>query len=197
VDCARATALPISAETGGTRRVSVSQHWRPNVYKRRFIKETIMKTRLPFLPIAAALLLGSVAAQAEPLPECTMHLMVELTPDVPNPHDPGFLSSLLSDHPQYQLSWGGRLDMSLVALDLSGPGPLDRCEDVVDTMRRDGRVLSVYPEPQDTPTVAVAADREAAEEDRARVSVSPYGFGALYWAALHPSQAWRILLPVQ
>lgn len=149
----------------------------------------------PVLSIAAILLLGSAAAHAEPQAECTMHLLVELTPDVPNPHDAGFLSSLLNDHPEYRLSWVGKLDMSLVALDLAGPGPLDRCENVVQTMRRDGRVLSVYQEPQDTTTVSVAADREP-PKDASRVGVSPYGFGALYWAALHPSRAWRILLPV-
>ncbi len=150
----------------------------------------------PLLSIAAILLLGSSAAYAESPAECTMHLVVELTPDVPNPQNSGFLSSLLNDHPAYQLNWVRKVDMSFVALDLTGPGPLEGCENVVDTMRRDGRVLSVYAEPDETNTVSVAAER-APPKESPRVSVSAYGFGALYWAALHPSQSWRIVLPVE
>ncbi|MEJ0035699.1 MAG: hypothetical protein WDO68_06430 [Gammaproteobacteria bacterium] len=156
-----------------------------------------MKTRFPsLLPIGAIVLLGSTAAHAAPPPACDMHLIVELTPDVPNPHDAGFLSSLLNDHPEFQLSWVKQVDMSFVALDLSGPGSLDRCEDVVDTMRRDGRVLSIHAEPDEVDSVSVAADRDPSEENGPRVRLSPYGFGAVYWAAHHPSQAWRVVLPV-
>ena len=155
-----------------------------------------MKMRFtPLLSVAALLLLGSTAAHAQSQPECMMHLVVELTPDVPNPKDEGFLSSLVNDHPASQLNWVKKIDMSFVALDLSGPGPLDHCEDVVDTIRRDGRVLSVYAEPEETDTVSVAADREPTADDNSRVSISPYGLGSLYWAAQHPSQAWRILAP--
>lgn len=157
-----------------------------------------MKARIsPLLPIAAVLLLGSAAAHADTQADCTMRLVVELTPDVPNPQDSGFLSSLLNDNPSYQLNWVRKVDMSFIALDLKGPGPLDRCEDVVETMRRDGRVLSVYPEPEEDDTVSVAADRHGEpQKPGSRVSVSPFGFGAMYWAALHPTQAWRIVLPV-
>ena len=150
----------------------------------------------PLLSLAAILSLGSAAAYADSPAECAMHLMVELTPDVPNPHDAGFLSSLLNDHPEYQLNWVKQVDMSFFALDLKGPGPLDRCEDVVETMRHDGRILSVHSEPEETDTVSVAADRKP-EEKTSRVAVSPYGFGALYWAARHPDKAWRIVLPVE
>ena len=155
-----------------------------------------MKPRFsPLLSMAAILSLGSAAAYADSPPECAMHLVVELTPDIPNPHDAGFLSSLLNDHPEYQLNWVKQVDMSFVALDLSGPGPLDRCEDVVETRRRDGRVLTIHAEPEETDTVSVAADREASEP-APRIAVSPYGFGALYWAARHPAKAWQIVLPV-
>ena len=156
-----------------------------------------MRTRfLPGLPLAAILLIGSAAAEAAAAPDCTMHLVVELTPDVPNPQDPSFLSSLVNDHPAYQLTWVRQVDMSFIALDLTGPGPLDRCEDVVDTMRRDGRVMSVFSEPDETNTVSVAASRQPAQESP-RLSVSPFGLGALYWATQNPTQAWRIVLPVQ
>ncbi len=89
--------------------------------------------------------------------------------------------------------------MSFIQLDLTGPGPLDRCEDVVDTMRRDGRVLSVYPEPEeDQHRVGSRGAQRARRRMTARVSASHlYGFGALYWAALHPAQAWRIVMPVE
>jgi hypothetical protein len=157
-----------------------------------------MKARIsPLLSITAVLLLGSATAHAETQADCSMHLVVELTPDVPNPQDSGFLSSLLSANPAYQLNWVKKVDMSFIELDLTGPGPLDRCEDVVETMRRDGRVLSIYPEAEETNTVSVAADRNEPPKERPRVSVSPYGFGAMYWAALHPTQAWRIVLPVE
>lgn len=150
----------------------------------------------PLLPMAAVLLLGSAAAHAEPPADCSMHLVVELTPDVPNPQDAGFLSSLLNDNPAYRLNWVKKVDMSFIDLDLTGPGPLERCENVVETMRRDGRVLSVFSEPEETDTVSVAAERSEPSKDSPRVSLSPYGFGAMYWAALHPSQSWRIVMPV-
>jgi hypothetical protein len=108
------------------------------------------------LPLIAALLLfGPAAASAAAPSHCSLHLFVALTPDVPDPQDSGFLSSLVNNHPDYELSWVKQVDMSLVALDLDGPGPIDRCEDVVTTMRRDGRVLSVAEEPDDTVTVSL------------------------------------------
>lgn len=157
-----------------------------------------MKTRfLPVLSAAVLALLSSAAAHAASEDACTMHLVVALTPDVPNPHDAGFLSSLLNDHPEFRLSWVKQVDASFVALDLNGPGPVDRCEDVVTTMRRDGRVLSVYTEPEDVVSVTAAAtDNTPSQEETPSVSVSPYGFGALYWAAQHPARAWQIVLPV-
>jgi hypothetical protein len=85
---------------------------------------------------------GRTAAAAAPA-ECDMRLSVELTPDVPNPRDEGFLSSLLNNHPGYQLSLQRQGDGSLIVLDLTGPGPEYRCENVVETMRRDARVLSI------------------------------------------------------
>ncbi|TLY60496.1 MAG: hypothetical protein E6K52_10250, partial [Gammaproteobacteria bacterium] len=46
--------------------------------------------------------LGSTAAAAAPPAPCDMRLSIELTPDVPNPGDLGFLSSLLGNHSGYQ-----------------------------------------------------------------------------------------------
>ena len=72
-----------------------------------------------------------------------MRLSVEVTPDVPEPSDAGFLSSLLGDHPEYQLFLLSRDDDTHVSLQLQGPGPVERCRAVVASMRNDGRVQSI------------------------------------------------------
>ena len=77
-------------------------------------------------------------------PGCDMRLSIELTPDVPNPRDAGFLSSLLSNHPDHSLTLQRQDNGSVIVLDLMGPGPDYRCRNVVETMRRDARVLSVH-----------------------------------------------------
>jgi hypothetical protein len=88
---------------------------------------------------------GSAAPAASVAP-CDMRLRVELTPDVPDPRDPGFVSSLLGNHPDYQLTLL-RLDpqnASVITLDLAGPGPVAGCREVVNSMRKDARVVSVH-----------------------------------------------------
>jgi hypothetical protein len=72
-----------------------------------------------------------------------MRLAVQVTPDVPKPGDGGFLSSLLGDHPGYRLFLLQVVDDTNVTLQLQGPGPSERCQAVVDSMRNDGRVLSI------------------------------------------------------
>jgi hypothetical protein len=97
--------------------------------------------------LAAALALvamGSASAQGlAPQQPCAMVLSLEVTPDVPNPSDGGFLSSLLGDHPGYQLSVRRVVDDTHVDLLLYGPGPSSNCQAVVDSMRNDGRVQSL------------------------------------------------------
>ncbi|MDB6092359.1 MAG: hypothetical protein JWN85_5143 [Gammaproteobacteria bacterium] len=85
---------------------------------------------------------ANVAAVASP-PPCSVRLRVELTPDVPNPRDVGFLSSLLGDQVSYLLSLRRERSDSLLVLELSGPGPDYRCNDAIESIRKDGRVLSV------------------------------------------------------
>jgi hypothetical protein len=92
--------------------------------------------------ILTTLLASNVAEAAPPAP-CDMRLSVELTPDVPNPGDVGFLSSLLGDHSGYQLNLRRQRDGSVLVLELTGPGPDYLCRNVVEAMRKDGRVLSV------------------------------------------------------
>ena len=76
-------------------------------------------------------------------PRCALRLSVEVTPDVPNPGDGGFISSLLGDHAGYQLFLLQVVDDTHVNLQLQGPGPAERCQAVVDSISNDGRVASV------------------------------------------------------
>jgi hypothetical protein len=95
---------------------------------------------------SALLLLAISPVKAdEPMtpPTCAIRLSLEVTPDVPNPSDSGFLSSLLGDHPEYQLFLLSRGDDTHVNLQLQGPGPIDNCRAVVASMRNDGRVQSI------------------------------------------------------
>ena len=149
------------------------------------------------LGLAVTLLLGllvSETASAAAATECDIQLTVELTPDVPDPSDAGFLSSLLNNHPGYRLELLRVIDPALIELDLVGPGPGYRCEGVIDTMRKDARVLSVrIDNTGETPSLTVMAPATAEELPH----VSNNGIGSVYWAARHPSQAWRVLLPVR
>ncbi len=77
-------------------------------------------------------------------PRCALRLSVEVTPDVPNPADGGFISSLLGDHPAYQLFLLQAVDDTHVNLQLQGPGPAERCQAVVASISNDGRVASVH-----------------------------------------------------
>jgi hypothetical protein len=117
-------------------------------------EERLMRRYLRFT-LAAALLTAGLevldVAQAEntaqpaPVAPCDMRLRVELTPDVPDPGDASFVSSLLSNHPDYRLILQ-RQDpdnSSVIALDLTGPGPEAGCREVLNSMRKDARVTSV------------------------------------------------------
>jgi hypothetical protein len=88
-------------------------------------------------------LLGCNVAAAAPAAPCDVRLSVALTPDVPNAGDVGFLSSLLGDHTGYQLTLRRQRAGSVIVLELTGPGPDYLCRNVVEAMRKDGRVLSV------------------------------------------------------
>ena len=87
--------------------------------------------------------LGGFSSAGARESDCELRLAVELTPDVPNVRDEGFLSSLLSNHPGYRLELLGAADSSLIEVDLSGPGPEYRCQDVIDTMRKDSRIEAI------------------------------------------------------
>ena len=98
----------------------------------------------PILIVALALTACSTAhAESLPSASCEVHLAVKLTPDVPNPRDAGFLSSLLNSNTAYALRLQREEAGSVIVLDLTGPGHEDSCRQVVDTMRKDGRVVRV------------------------------------------------------
>ncbi len=91
----------------------------------------------------ASALVSNTSFAAAPAP-CDVRLTVELTPDVPNPTDEGFLASLLSNQVDYLLRMRRQRSDSLLVLELNGPGPAYRCRNAIATIRRDGRVLSVH-----------------------------------------------------
>jgi hypothetical protein len=93
--------------------------------------------------LVVTLIGGDIATAEVPGRPCVVELSVELTPDVPNPRDPGFLSSLLSNQPGYHLTLRRVSSETVIVVDLSGLGPADRCQNVIETMRKDGRVLAV------------------------------------------------------
>jgi len=92
---------------------------------------------------ALALLTTHTVNADEPVapPQCSMRLSVEVTPDVPNPGNGAFISSLLGNHTDYQLFLLRVVDDTHVNLQLQGPGPAERCQAVVDSMRNDGRIV--------------------------------------------------------
>jgi hypothetical protein len=93
--------------------------------------------------VLASVLASNTASAADPAP-CNVRLTVELTPDVANPTDSGFLGSLLSNQVDYLLSLRRERSDSLLVLQLTGPGPDYRCRDAIEAIRRDGHVLSVH-----------------------------------------------------
>jgi hypothetical protein len=93
--------------------------------------------------LTLAALVGGHVAMADPAP-CDMRLSVELTPDVPDPRDEEFISSLLDDQVDYQLTLRREASDTDIVLQLTGPGPAYRCQKVLDVIRRDARVQSVH-----------------------------------------------------
>lgn len=105
---------------------------------------TASKTAAVIVAILGLIAMVKVKAD-QPMapPKCAMSLSIEVTPDVPDPSDSGFISSLLGDHPGYRLFLLQAVDDTHVNLQLQGPGPDQRCQAIVDSMRNDGRVLSI------------------------------------------------------
>lgn len=95
------------------------------------------------LPVACFVaVLERLAASVAP---CEVRLRVKLTQGVPDPIDAGSLRTLLRDHSDYRLTVQRQIpeDPSVVALVLTGPGPTAGCREVINSMRKDVRVVSV------------------------------------------------------
>jgi hypothetical protein len=87
-----------------------------------------------------AMLSISIVASATP-DRCHARLVLTLTPDVPNPRDPGFLDAL-ADSPLYELLWVKGND-TVVTLDLTGPAYDYHCENEIERLRLDGYILDL------------------------------------------------------
>ena len=88
---------------------------------------------------------GAWAADPDPPPPsvCARRLTLELTPDVKSPVEQGFLSSLLGNQPAYRLNFLADRHGWTIDFELSGPRPDYLCDNVVEYMRKDGRVFSI------------------------------------------------------
>lgn len=128
------------------------------------------------LEVLAITQAGSTA-QAAPVSPCDMRLRVELTPDVPDPRDAGFVSSLLGNHPYYRLTPQEQDpdNSSVIALDLTGPGPEAGCHEVVNSMRKDARVLSVEVQPEAASSTGAGSTAQSLRGVQLGRSVQPMG----------------------
>jgi hypothetical protein len=96
--------------------------------------------------VALLAVLGGPSTAAAEETVCDARLTVELSPGVPRATDEGFLSSLLNNHFTYRLELVRQDRSSVIEVDLTGPGPSYRCQNVIETMRKDARVESIHVE---------------------------------------------------
>jgi len=114
-------------------------------YQRFNLAAALLTAALVQLAPASGIAAASGAAAAPPPAPCDMRVRVELTPDMPQPLDEGFVSSLLSKHSAFRLTLRQQdaYNPSVIGVDLAGPGPEAACREVVSSMRKDARVVSV------------------------------------------------------
>ncbi len=76
------------------------------------------------------------------IPErCHARLLLQLTPDIPNPRDPSFLSALTAN-PLYEIVWVEGNDTT-ATVDLIGPATDYHCEDEIKRIRRDAHIMDL------------------------------------------------------
>jgi hypothetical protein len=116
-------------------------------------------------------------AQAAPVAPCDMRLRVEVAPGVSNPSAPEFISSLLSNHPNYQLVLQRHEleNSSVITVILSGPGPQAGCREVVESMRRNARVASVEVQREPTSTMLAGSTAQPTRAAQLASAVQPMG----------------------
>jgi hypothetical protein len=93
-----------------------------------------------------AMTAGPRSAAAQEAAVCEVRLTVEVSPSVPQATNDGFLSSLLNNHFTYRLDLLRQDASSVLELELTGPGPNYRCQNVIEAMRKDARVQSIHVE---------------------------------------------------
>jgi hypothetical protein len=93
--------------------------------------------------VALLAVLGGPSTAAAEETVCKARLTVELSPGVPRVSDDGFLSSLLNNHVSYRLELLRQDGFSVIEVDLTGPGPSYRCQNIIESMRKDARVESI------------------------------------------------------
>jgi hypothetical protein len=98
---------------------------------KRYLQLTLAAALLITVHEAPAAGQAESSSQATPVARCDMRLRVELTPDIANPRDAGVIGSLVTSHPDYQLSLehSDLENSSIIALSLRGPGPEAGCRD--------------------------------------------------------------------
>ena len=108
---------------------------------------TVVRAALTLLAFGVWFALGAAeganTAVEQSAKPCRLKLAVRFSPEVPNPRDPAFLSSL-EGRPGFRLVWegGSKANMSQT-LELIGPGPGYRCMRELERMRSDARVIDI------------------------------------------------------
>jgi hypothetical protein len=98
--------------------------------------------KVPLACLVSASLAGMLGTVEAAVPDrCEARLKVTLTPDVPNPRDPSFLSALTAD-PLYELIWIRGTDTTAV-YELIGPATDYHCEDEIKRLSRDAHLLDL------------------------------------------------------
>ena len=144
---------------------------------RRYLRFTLAAALLIAVLHVPAVAQADSTAQAGPVAPCDMPLRVALTPDVPDPRDAGFVSSLLGNHPDYRLTLQQQDpdNSSVIALDLTGPGPEAGCREVVKSMRKDARVVSVEVERDVANTTLTGSTAQPMRSAQLASAVQPMG----------------------
>jgi len=107
------------------------------------VKANCSRTSGALAAVAVLAVVGGPSPAAAQETVCDARLTVELSPSVPRAGDDGFISSLLNNHFAYHLELLRQDDSSTIEVDLSGPGPSYRCQNVIESMRKDARVESI------------------------------------------------------
>jgi hypothetical protein len=104
--------------------------------------DTFAKVCAGLIAAAALATVLNVGAAESAVPDrCHARLLLKLTPDVPNPRDPTFLSALTAN-PLYAITWVEGNDTTAV-VDLTGPATDYHCEDEIRRLGRDAHILDL------------------------------------------------------